>query len=373
MPEDVEASARGATAEARAGIPPALEGLVARAAREVQILAALTPAAVAAERERLVGELRHRRRANPRWSYTPVDHSDLRRALDLAESALAPCEGPLHLLYLARVRELSLEAALCAAAGTKEVGGLARRRFAPVNAASAAAASELCEAWITEGAPAPAGYPILSDDPDPRSLLSQMRRAVGALRLPFAVVARPSLAALAATGDRFILVAAGRPVHDEDAARTVLHEVEGHACPRARAAGAAVTLVRAGTARGMDDQEGRALVLEERAGMLGARRRRQLAARHRAVEAMLDGASFADVAWSLADAHGFDAADAVLVAERAFRGGDGVQPGLGRERVYLESFVRVRARFAAYPEDEAVMASGQVAADAVDALRRCAL
>jgi hypothetical protein len=88
---------------------------------------------------------------------------------------------------------------------------------------------------------------------------------------------------------------------------------------------------------------------------------------------MLDGASFADVSWALADTHGFDAVEAVLVAERAFRGGDGVRPGLGRERVYLESFVRVRERFASHPEDEAVMASGQVAVDAVDALRRCAV
>jgi hypothetical protein len=373
MSEGVDASAQGTTAEARAGIPPALQALVARAARDVQMLAALTPAGVAAERERLVGELRMRRRAVPRWAYAAVDHGDLRRALDVAEAALVRAHGPLHALYLARVRELSLEAALCAAAGTPEVEGLARRRFAPVDRASLQTASGLCKAWLSEAPGATDAPTIGSDDPDPRSLLSQMRRAVGELRLPFAVVARPALAALAATGDRCILVAAGRAVLEEDAARTVLHEVEGHARPRARAVHATTALVRIGTARGVDDQEGRALVLEDRAGMLGPRRRRQLAARHHAVEAMLDGASFAEVAWALVDTHGFDAADAVLVAERAFRGSDGVRAGLGRERVYLESFVRVRERFAAHPEDEAVMASGQIAVDAVDAVRRCAV
>jgi hypothetical protein len=67
--------------------------------------------------------------------------------------------------------------------------------------------------------------------------------------------------------------------------------------------------------------------------------------------------------------HGLDPADAVLVAERAFRGGDGTRAGLGRERTYIESFVRVRARLEANPDDERVMAAGQVALDAVDALR----
>ena len=57
------------------------------------------------------------------------------------------------------------------------------------------------------------------------------------------------------------------------------------------------------------------------------------------------------------------------MAERAFRGGDGSSPGLGRERVYLESFVRVRAHLAAHPDDEAVLASGQIALEAIETLR----
>jgi hypothetical protein len=206
-----------------------------------------------------------------------------------------------------------------------------------------------------------------SDDPDASSLLSRMRAAVGDLRLPFTVVPTPTLASLAATGERVILVATGRAVTEEDTRRTVLHEIEGHARPRARSLRAASALFSAGTARGVDDQEGRALLLEERAGLLGPRRRRQLAARHRAVEVMLDGAPFAEVARSLVDSHGLDAGE--VVAERAFRGSDGEHPGLGRERVYLECFVRVRAHLASRPEDEHILESGQVAVDAVEALR----
>ena len=64
------------------------------------------------------------------------------------------------------------------------------------------------------------------------------------------------------------------------------------AASRARRCARPSAHFRVGTARGIDDQEGRAVLLEERAGLLGPRRRKQLAARHRAVRAMLDGATF---------------------------------------------------------------------------------
>ncbi|MDP8999973.1 MAG: flavohemoglobin expression-modulating QEGLA motif protein [Myxococcota bacterium] len=360
-----------AARDIRASVPTSIERLVAHAAREVQMLAALTPLQAYRERQRLVGAIQSGKPALPRWTYAPVAHADLRSALAAAERVLARGGEPLQLLYLGRVRELSLEAALCAAAGTHDVAELARERFAAGDPDIVRGALELCDAWLVEPSVPTAGSHLVSDDPHPRSLLSQMRQAVSKLRLPFEVVARRSLAPLAATGERVILVAAGRLVHEEDAVRTVLHEVEGHARPRARSQDSPMALMQIGTARGVDDQEGRALLLEERAGMLGHRRRRQLAARHRAVQAMLAGASFADVASMLIEAPGLDPVDAVVVAERAFRGSDGTRPGLGRERLYLESFVRVRAHLGARPEDEAWMSAGQVASDAVKTLRQC--
>jgi hypothetical protein len=353
------------------GLGLVVERLVLQAARDVQMLGALTPVDAHRERERLVGALRAGSPIAPRWRYAPASHDGLRRALDAAEGALAGhAESAIDRLYLERVRELSLEAALCAAAGTARVASLANERFAPRDEAAGRAASALCAHWLADdGAAGSRPETLASDDRDARSLLSRMRAAVGRLRLPFSVVVHPALAPLAATGDGVILVAAGRPVSEEDAERTVLHEIEGHARPRARATQASLALFRAGTARGIDDQEGRALLVEERAGMLGGRRRRQLAARHRAVEAMLGGATFGDVAVMLAREYGHDALQAIVVAERVFRGGDGTSPGLGRERVYLDAFVRVRAHLASHPEDEAVLAAGQVAADAVAALR----
>ena len=350
-----------------------VERLLDHASREIRLLSTFTPRDAHRERAKLIDDLRAGRRATPRWTYAPRPHEELRRALDSAVETLERSDRtPVEALYLARAQELSLEAAMCARVGTADVTHLARARFEPLDEDSAGAASALCSTWLCEPRPTPSEGHIASDDPDPKSLLSQMRAAVGRLHLPFKVVATPWLAALAATGDRVILVTTNRLVSDEDTERTVLHEIEGHARPRARAMAASSALFRIGTARGIDDQEGRAVWLEERAGMLGPGRRRQLAARHRAVEAMLGGASFADVAAALVGEHGLDVADAVIISERAFRGGDGTHPGLGRERVYLESLVRVRQRLGSRPEDEAVLAAGQVSVDAIDALRRFA-
>jgi hypothetical protein len=334
------------------------------------MLAALTPLEAGPERRRLIAELRAGRPAAPRWTYMRRDQEDLRRALDAAERALIDAtETTLPGLVLARVRELAVEAALCAASGTSELARLAAERFPRHDVLVTRAASSLCARWLAESTPGERGPIVESDAPVAHSLLSMMREAVGRLGLPFQVVASPALAALAATGERAIYVATGRSLAADDAARTVLHEIEGHARPRVRALSARSVLFRAGTARGADDQEGRALLLEERAGLLGPHRRRQLAARHSAVEAMHDGASFTDVAVKLTRDHGFDEGDAVLAAERAFRGSDGTRPGLGRERVYLESFVRVRSHLVDRPDDEEVLASGQVAVDAVEVLR----
>jgi hypothetical protein len=347
-----------------------VERLLERATREIRLLATLTPRDARAERARLIEDLRAGRRATPRWTYAPRAHEGLRRALESAQRWLEQKDRTrLDALYLDRARELSVEAAMCACVGTVDVARLARARFDAPDEVTARAGSALCVTWLAEGPPDPGEDCIASDAPDPRSLLSQMRAAVGRLRLPFKVVATPWLAPLAATGERVILITTDRLVPDEDARRTVLHEIDGHARPRARAAQASLSLFRTGTARGIDDQEGRAVWLEERAGLLGPRRRRQLAARHRAVETMLAGASFADVARALVEEHSVDPAEAVIIAERAFRGGDGTHPGLGRERVYLESLVRVRSHLETHPEDDAVLAAGQVSVDAIDVLR----
>ncbi|MGH7436220.1 MAG: hypothetical protein ACRENE_11150, partial [Polyangiaceae bacterium] len=227
-PPSQEREPSDAIPSAGAGYLGPIERLVAHAAAEVRLLATLTPTNAEEERARLTADLRAGRAAVPRWKYTPRENPSLRHALEGAEWALDRLGAtPLSAEYRARVIELCVELGLCAAAGKKELSALARERFR-ADDRFAAQASALCDAWL-DGEPRsqPEGEAVASDSADPRSLLSIMSAAVGEARLPFSVVAQPSLASLAATGDRVILVATRRLVYPEDARRTVLHEIEG--------------------------------------------------------------------------------------------------------------------------------------------------
>src|SRR5580692_1975041 len=119
----------------QAALGSLVERLVVGATHDVQLLATLTPSNALAERERLVQDVRAGRTATPRWTYAPVAHDELRRALDAAARSLEDHEGgPVERLYVERLRELSIEAALSAAAGSDGVAALARARFAPGDA-----------------------------------------------------------------------------------------------------------------------------------------------------------------------------------------------------------------------------------------------
>ncbi len=347
------------------------ERLLVEAMRTVRVLGAVIPRNAATERARLVAAYEAGQKALPRWSYARTDHALLRKALAGAAARLAAEPHPIAQLYAERARELEIEAALASEAGTAVLGALARARFRSASQEAAGEATILARKWIAEGRealPVAAGDTILSDGTEPGSLLQKMREEVSRLGLPFAVVVQPSLVALSATGERHILVAAGRAITADDVARTVMHEIEAHAIPRTRAATMKLGIFQIGTARGIDDQEGFALVLEDRHGYLGPRRKRELAARHLAVEAMDAGASFHDAASALVKEHGLDAREAVTVCERAFRGGDGTTPGLGRERIYLEAYLRVKEHLAAKAIDEVVLTSGQVSLAAIPVL-----
>ena len=361
-------------------LPPWLvraERLLIEAVRSVRLLGSVVPRNAPQERARILAALEAGHAVSPRWTYARTDHTLLRKALARAATSLAAESHPVAQLYAARARELEVEAALSSEAGTTVLGALARARFRSLSPQAAGEATILARKWIAEGHEALTNAPadgdggeelIASDATVPGSLFTRMREEVGRLGLPFAVVVQPSLSALAATGERHILIAAGRMTRKEDVERTVMHEVEAHAIPRTRAAQARLAIFQIGTARGIDDQEGLALVLEERGNYLAPRRKRELAARHLAVEAMDGGATFADALGALVKEHGLPPGDAVLIAERAFRGGDGTSPGLGRERIYLEAFLRVGEHLSRKPTDEGILTSGQVSLDAIPVL-----
>lgn len=348
-----------------------LDRVLLVAARGVGLLAAMTPTNAAAERARLSAIFSAGGADTPRWTYRPGPGPAVGQALDAARLALhllsvdRGFDAGLSDLYRARCEELALELSLVENRGCAAFAGLSQTRFGCDDRA-ATLAGQLAQSPLE--APEETET-CLSDGAEPASLLRQVRALVGALRIPFRVEVRRDLVPLAATGDGVILIAEGRPLTASAARRTAIHEVYGHALPRARAAQQPLRLFAVGTAAGVDEQEGYALLLEERAGYLVGRRARELAARHDAVVNMRAGADFGECVRRLRDEHRLPIDSALRTAERAYRGGDGKSAGLGRECVYLASFLRVREYLAREPDDERILGSGQVSVAAAPVLR----
>ena len=324
------------------------------AARSVRLLGAATPRNAAAERARLGARWAAGQECVPEWLYAPQPADGTLESLETLAMRASAAGGELGEALVERLQELALEARLMACAGAPAFAELAAARYpAPDRGATA-----LARRWLRLGATEAAPTVASDDEGDPRSLVRQVRRLVGETRLAFTVQTTPHLSSLAAVGERTIYVARARATTERIARRTAIHEVYGHALPRARASGLH-PLLALGTARGADDQEGLALLFERRAGLLDGERRAELARRHVAAAAMRDGAGFVEVV-RLLRSHGAGLEGALVAAERVFRGGDGRTAGLGRESVYIASFSRVRTHLRRRPADDVVLSSGQV-------------
>ena len=269
--------------------------------------------------------------------------AELRAALEAVVERVPDHDG-WGRLYAERALELALEARAAELTGTAAFAACAAQRFPEDSTAAGRLADEWAADWCRLEPEADPDFPHFSDDErDPFSLVAMMRHAVGTHRLPFRVVVSAELATLAATADGVIFVRARTPHSAAEAERIVVHEIEGHALPRVRSAGEALGLFALGSAGGSDDQEGRALWLEERSGTFDDRRRALLGRRHAAACALRRGASFVDTVELLRDL-GSDLRAAIDLASRIHRGG-----GLGREIVYLPALARVRAAAEAEP------------------------
>ena len=340
-----------------------MDRLFARAERATALLDRCRPIGGASESRALVADWREGRPRGPRWTYRELPRlGDLRAALDVVSERLDRA-GPWGVLYAERARELSTEAALAESVGGAGFRAHAASRYAEGSGPGAEEALAQARAWAT-ACPERDEPRYLSDDPaEPRSLMAMMRRLVGQHRLPIRVVASAELAAAAATGEGVVYVRSGLLHRERDAWRIALHEIYGHALPRYRAAREALGLYAVGSARGADDEEGRALLLEKREGLLGARRRSELGRRHLAALSVRAGATFVETV-RMTLSSGAELADALSLAERVHRGG-----GLARELVYLPALLRVERAFDADPELEVCLERGRISVAAARVLR----
>lgn len=304
------------------------------------------------------------------WQWRPalVDRSiwrELGRARELAADSEASA------LYLPRLEELETELLLLESLGrSKQVRPMAARLFGtgsdrlfPDSQRSVldAAHEILSHASVEQE---PKTIPATSTDHlNLRDLMLDYAKHVG---LHIAVRVDPNLIANAAVGERTVFIA-DRRFGAYEARRLATHEVYGHLVSAFNGRAQSLGVLAVGTAGSYGDQEGVAIYLEELAGLLDSSRQRTLAGRLLATHAMHAGVSFGDAARSLVSEHGFSAASAVTLCERAFRAG-----GVARDAVYLTSWLRVRRAVARGETNLAELQVGKVSLGALPEVRRLA-
>ena len=304
-------------------------------------------------------------RAAPAFQYARrADLSGARRELSQLLVALEAGGGDAeHHLLAERAQELELEASLVEHVAEPGFADLACQRFPLPKEPSAVRtlAEQFSIAAPGENSATPDILHDSGDARDPKSLWSELQRRLQAERFAVRVELVVGLVSLAAVADGVVRVRAGAQLTERVARRIALHEVEGHVRPRAvgeRLGG----VFTAGSRGASEDEEGRAILLEERAGLLDGTRRKELAWRYWAADSLRSGAEFADTV-TLLGQRGAALDVAVELAGRVHRGG-----GLGRESIYLAGYQRVATAFARRPELERVVASGRISLDAAQAL-----
>lgn len=311
----------------------ALEALRREASRLPLLAPRPSPSRERENRERLL------RGDKPR-NETPL----IRRVID-ARSAFRTLEDarklaektPLAALLSPRFDELELEFAILEALGTPRlVRPLARRRWSCHDRPLETSAGPIYPSRIALSI-----LEELEPDPEPPSVDAQgaasiVRELSSWVGFPVSVVISDELSSRAAAGDRTVYLAHAR-FGAREARRLAVHEVLGHLVSAANALRQPTRALVLGTARSFEDQEGVAVYLEERAGLLGPSRLRTLAARYLAAESVFDGASYGETAQLLHRRHGLSAEESLTIAGRVHRGG-----GLAREGVYLPAYLRVR-------------------------------
>jgi hypothetical protein len=264
------------------------------------------------------------------------------RLVDVARRVSETCE--LGDLYRARLDELELDFAILDAWGdARRVRPLCARRYGRGDEPVSTQCAQLPLDELARGllrtveapAPRPRSLPAWEAAGGPSVGRAIIEAALG-IGLDADVKVEPRLSSLAATGERTVFISA-RTFTEREAQRLAAHEVFGHLVAAANARTQPLRLLKVGLADSFADQEGLALYIEEALGLMCGERLRTLAARVLATRFLHDGASFGETARTLYVEHGFSAEAAVLLAERAHRGG-----GVARDAGYLLGYLRVR-------------------------------
>ena len=341
-----------------AGKPPSLfcqlEDLLLGAEREIALIDRFFPCNFRQEAARL-GELFSTGIvALPRFEHSGRGLTDLVATAEklgfvreqLSLFRIESSWGWLALLMQQRADELNLELELVHARDSPRMSSLSQARYA-LTSGECQSARDLADGWLNEMSPE------LDSSEGTVSVAFEfvLRARAEGLHTP---IVECDISSIAAVGGECIYVQRGARAAPREVARIWVHEVGAHLRPRLAARNAPPPF-RVGTAQANEDEEGRALLLEQRASLLSSVRKKELATRHLLAAAARESLEIVTVTAQELLMRGLPASLVAQATCRACRGG-----GLAREVIYLTSFQRVAAALAQKPELELWMERGRI-------------
>ena len=370
-----------------------LHGLCAAA----RTLPALTAENAQEERARLIACLLRGDVLAPRFTHSvrPVPHAafrlidELRRQVsDLVEALASAAQAPssahaeersgtpffgavAEALYREKLDEVELDLMLLDALGRpRAVRTLAARRYGTGSRMVTAEHGEIslaqCARVLLDRVEPHSEPKVLAADGTPDSLGNLVRALAGSIGLAIEVRVEPRLASGAAAGEHTVFLAS-RQFGRVEAQRLAVHEVLGHLVAAHNGRKQALRIFEWGTAESFADQEGVALYLEAKHGVMDATRMRVLAGRVIATDMMHAGASFSETAHTLHRVESFSPIEAIGMAERAYRGG-----GVARDASYLLGYLRVSHAIGSGAVTLDELRAGRLSVTAVPAMRALA-
>jgi len=286
----------------------------------------------------------------------PPNLTKLRQALDQLEK-WSEDQGPWGEIYAARCRELQLEAEIAEHIGDATVRARAQRRFS-VDGANSGSLMQVARTWIQLEQSSDSGETIRSDDEsDDRSLICQMRCELRRCGYSYPIKLENRLASRATVDDKFVWLKPQVYLLPNESERIVIHEVHGHVARRVAVKSPENAGFACGTNGADADEEGRALWLEDSAGLFDSARKADIGRRHWVAEACREGGTFSDAVRSLVELN-TTIENAINLTLRVWRGG-----GIAREIVYLDAYRRAKQALADSPELESWMKRGRLSID----------
>lgn len=340
------------------------EQFLLQAEDNISLLDAFAPLNFEAERTRIEGLLARSAVSLPRFEYRRERQRAVQLALRQIASAreLLALAGDKHLLSVLlseRADELHVESRLVAARGTEQVSALGAERYV-FSEREIACGAELAETWFEEALSLlEAEQSTTKERVTLASVLVNRSRRAG---YSFRIVER-EMPSIAAVGGDCLYVRKNASVAPHIAERVWVHEVGAHLLPRLSAKQLGPPF-RVGSASSNEDEEGRAILFEERSGLLGSARKLELSLRFKIALAARSSTSQAS---TLAHELVKRGAAPPQVAEalcRASRGG-----GLAREVSYLAGFLRVKEALEQEPKIEVWMGRGRISVSAARRLQ----